>query len=102
VRWKGNRRSDNIEDQRHMRRSKLGAIGGGGGIMRLLPMVLRFLGFKGTAILVIGIGAYGLMTGNLGDILGGLGLQNAPVTQSSGPLHQTESEKERTDFSLLF
>ena len=98
MRWKGNRRSDNIEDQRHMRRSKLGAMGGGGGIMRLLPMVFRFLGFKGTAILVIGIGAYGLMTGNLGAILGGLGLQSAPVTQSSGPLQQTESEKELADF----
>lgn len=98
MRWKGNRRSDNIEDQRHMRRSKLGAMGGGGGIMRLLPMVFRFLGFKGTAILVIGIGAYGLMTGNLGAILGSLGLQSAPVTQSSGPLQQTESEKELADF----
>jgi len=98
MRWKGNRRSDDIEDQRHMRRSKLGAMGGGGGIMRLLPMVFRFLGFKGTAILVIGIGAYGLMTGNLGAILGGLGLQSAPVTQSSGPLQQTESEKELADF----
>jgi predicted metalloprotease len=98
MRWKGNRRSDNIEDQRHMRRSKLGAMGGGGGLMRLLPMVFRFLGFKGTAILVIGIGAYGLMTGNLGAILGGLGLQSAPVTQSSGPLQQTESEKELADF----
>ena len=71
-----------------------GGMGGGGGLLKLLPMVFRFLGFKGTAILVVGIGAYGLMTGNLGAILGGLGLQSAPVTQTEGPLRQTEAEKE--------
>ncbi|MCL4146264.1 UNVERIFIED_CONTAM: hypothetical protein GTU68_053933, partial [Idotea baltica] len=84
MRWRGNRRSDNIEDQRHMRSSGLSAARGGG--------------FKGTAIAVVAIGAYGLMTGNLGAILGGLGLQGAPVTQSAGPLKQTASEQELADF----
>jgi len=38
-------------------------------------MTFCFLGFKGTAIVVVAVGAYGLMTGKLGAILGGLGLQ---------------------------
>jgi len=100
MRWKGNGRSDNIEDQRHVKRS--GGMGGGGSLLKLLPMVFRFLGFKGTAILVVGIGAYGLMTGNLGAILGGLDLQSAPVTQTEGPLRQTEVEKELADFTAVF
>jgi predicted metalloprotease len=98
MRWRGNRRSDNIEDQRHVQHFSLGGMGRGGGIIKLLPMVFRFLGFKGTAILVLGIGAYGLMTGNLGAILGGLGLQGAPVTQSSGPLKQSKAEQELAEF----
>jgi predicted metalloprotease len=74
-------------------------MGAGGGLIRLLPMVFRFLGFKGTAIVVVAVGAYGLMTGNLGSILGGLGLQQgAPVAQSDGPLRQSESEKELAEF----
>ena len=96
MRWRGNRRSNNIEDQRNQRTSGLGAVGRGGGILRLLPMVFRFLGFKGTAILVVAIGAYGVMTGNLGAILGGLGLQQG--AQSDTPLRQSESEKELADF----
>jgi predicted metalloprotease len=99
VRWRGNRKSNNIEDQRNSRVTGLGVMGAGGSLLRLLPMVFRFLGFKGTAIVVVAVGAYGLMTGNLGAILGGLGLQQgAPVTQSDGPLRQSESEKELAEF----
>lgn len=99
MRWRGNRKSNNIEDQRNSRVSGLGGMGAGGGLIRLLPMVFRFLGFKGTAIVVVAVGAYGLMTGNLGSILGGLGLQQgAPVAQSDGPLRQSESEKELAEF----
>ena len=99
MRWRGNRKSNNIEDQRNSRVTGLGGMAAGGGLLRLLPMVFRFLGFKGTAIVVVAVGAYGLMTGNLGAILGGLGLQQgAPVTQSDGPLRQSESEKELAEF----
>lgn len=99
MRWRGNRKSNNIEDQRNSRVTGLGRMAAGGGLLRLLPMVFRFLGFKGTAIVVVAVGAYGLMTGNLGAILGGLGLQQgAPVTQSDGPLRQSESEKELAEF----
>ena len=100
MRWKGNRRSDNIEDQRHVKRSSLGGMGGGGGLLKLLPMVFRFLGFKGTAILVVAIGAYGVMTGNLGTILGLLtGQQQTNVTQQTiKPITQSAQEKELVEF----
>ncbi len=96
MRWRNSRRSHNIDDQRHHRTSLTTA---GGGLTRLLPMVFRFLGFKGTAILVLAVGVYGLMTGNLGAILGVFGLQQGPsVSESELPLQQTESEKELADF----
>lgn len=101
MRWRGNRSSDNIEDRRGTNASKLGAMGGGGGgILRLLPMVFRFLGVKGTAVVVLGIGAYGLFTGNLGNMLGMFSGQrsvsSAPV--SSGPIKQSAAEKDLVEF----
>jgi len=67
MRWRGKRKSSNVEDRRNMRVSGLGGMGRGGGLLRLLPMVIKFLGFKGTAVLVLGAGAYGLFSGNLGN-----------------------------------
>lgn len=103
MRWRGRQKSHNIEDRRHVRTSRFGGMGGrGGGLIQLLPMVFKFLGFKGTAFVVLAIGAYGLMTGNLGAILGGLGLQQGgPVTQSEEPFQQTEAEKELVDFTSV-
>lgn len=100
MRWRGKRKSSNIEDRRNRRASGIGGLGGGGGsLLRLLPTVFKFLGFKGTAVLVIVIGAYGLFTGNLGSMLGGLGLpQDDTTSMSSEPLRQTAEEKERVDF----
>ena len=73
MRWRGKRKSSNVEDRRNMRVSGLGGLGGGGGgMLRLLPVVFKFLGFKGTAILVLCVAAYGLYTGSLGNLLGGL------------------------------
>ena len=46
MRWRGNRKSENVEDRRNMRSSGLGGLGGG--MLRLLPMVFKLLGFKGT------------------------------------------------------
>jgi predicted metalloprotease len=71
----------------------------GGGLLRLLPVVFRFLGFKGTAVVAVGIIGYGLVTGNLGNMLSALGLQQ-PVTQSSSsqPVKQTAEEKELVQF----
>jgi len=60
VRWRGNRKSHNVEDRRGMKVSGSG-VSGRGGLLRLLPVVYKFLGFKGTAIAiaVIGVVAYG-------------------------------------------
>ena len=98
MRWRGNRKSNNVEDRRSMRVSGGGGLGGGG-MLRLLPMVFKFLGFKGTVILVVCVGAYGLFTGNLGNMLGGLGLQQGPtIGVSTEPIRETEEEKELVDF----
>jgi hypothetical protein len=97
MRWRGNRKSNNVEDQRSERVSGLG--GSGGGMLRLLPMVFRLLGFKGTIILAVCVGAFGLFTGNLGNILAVLGLQqDATTSVSEAPLRETAEEKELVDF----
>ena len=99
MRWRGKRKSSNVEDRRNMSVSGLGGLGGGGGMLRLLPMVFRFLGFKGTAVLAVAVLGYGLYTGNLGNLLGGLGLQQGSTTSmSSEPLKESAEEKELVDF----
>ena len=98
MRWRGNRKSSNVEDRRSMRTSGLGGLSGGG-LLHLLPTVIKFLGFKGTAILVVCVGAYGLFSGNLDNMLVGLGLQQGPTTsRSTEPLQETAEEKELVDF----
>ncbi len=42
MRWRGNRKSSNVEDRRSTRVSGLGGLGSGGGMLRLLPMVFKF------------------------------------------------------------
>ena len=101
MRWRGKRKSSNVEDRRNTRVSGLGSLGGGGGggLLRLLPLVFKFLGFKGTAILALGVVGYGLFSGNLGNMLGGPGLQQGATTSmSTEPLRQTAEEKELVDF----
>ena len=98
MRWRGKRKSSNVEDRRRMRASGIGSLGGSG-VLRLLPIVFKFLGVKGTVILVVCVGAYGLFTGNLGNMLAGLGLQpGAPAGKSTGPLQETADEKELVEF----
>ena len=46
MRWRGNRKSSNVEDRRSMRASRLSGGNGGGGLIRLLPMLFKFLGLK--------------------------------------------------------
>ncbi len=98
MRWRGNRKSSNVEDRRSMRVSGVGG-GGGGGMIRLLPMVFKFLGLKGTVILVACVGGYGLMTGNLGNMLSMLGGQQATSTSvSQVPIQEDTAEKELVYF----
>lgn len=101
MRWRGNRKSSNLEDRRSQKSPSFGGLGGlggrGGGMLRLLPLAFRFLGFKGTAILGLAIVGYGLVSGNLGSMLGFQ--QGTSVTQSSkAPVNQTAEEKELVDF----
>ena len=46
MRWRGKRKSSNIEDRRNMRASGIGGMGGLGGgasgMLRLLPTVFKF------------------------------------------------------------
>lgn len=97
MRWRGNRKSNNVEDRRGEHVSGLG--GGSSGNWRLLSVVFHFLGFKGTVILVLCVGAYGLFTGDLGFMLRGLGLQqDSPDSVSSEAIQETAEEKELVDF----
>ncbi|MFH1154592.1 MAG: neutral zinc metallopeptidase [Pseudomonadota bacterium] len=97
MRWQGNRKSNNVVDRRGEGSS---GASGTGGLLRLLPLVFKFLGFKGTAILVVCLGAYSLFTGNLGTLLGELGLQQQGASSSvpGVPVHETAEEKELVDF----
>ena len=98
MRWRGRRKSNNVEDRRSVRVSGRGR-SGGGGMLQLLPMVFKVLGFKGTVIAVVCLGAFSLFTGNLGNVLSGLGLQQTnSVSQSTEPLRETAAEKELVDF----
>lgn len=97
MRWKGGRRSQNVEDRRASG-SSIGSMGGAG-IIRFLPMMFRLLGVKVTLLLGGGVLAYGLFTGNLGGVLSLFGLsegqQSVPANQ---PVAQSEAEKELVDF----
>lgn len=82
-----------------MRAAGSGSVGGSGGMLRLLPMAFKFLGVKGTLILLVCVGAYGLFTGNLGSLLTGIGnQQDTTVSRSAVPFHETAQEKELVDF----
>ena len=103
MRWKGRRQSSNIEDRRGSSAGRLGGLGGGGnGLLRLLPVVFRFLGVKGTIVAVLALGAYSYFSGGgLGGLLGGLGGSGVQTTQTSSPqgkVEQTSQEEELTQF----
>jgi hypothetical protein len=105
MRWKGRRRSSNIEDRRGSSAGGLGGLGGlggrrgGGGLLRLLPVVIRFLGVKGTllAALVLG-GVLYFSGGDLGAILGGLSGGGVQTSAPGGKIEQTAAEKELVEF----
>lgn len=97
MRWHGRRQSSNVEDRRGIRTADSSRLGGGG-LLRLAPAVFKFLGFKGTLILLACVGAYGFLTGNLSGLLSGLGLTPETAVRSSAPFHETAQEKELVEF----
>ena len=98
MRWRGNRQSRNVEDRRGMSSSRLGGLGAGAGLLRFLPMVFRLLGFKGTAIALVGIVGYGLYSGNLSSLLMGSSLTESSPATSTRTVQQTAEEKELVEF----
>ncbi len=101
MRWKGNRQSQNVEDRRGTRVSGTGGSGGGsGGMLRLLPVVYKFLGFKGTAVVAIGFVIYSLFSGNLSQIIGtGSSLvDNSSPGSTEQVVKQTAEEREMVEF----
>ncbi|MEA2079155.1 MAG: neutral zinc metallopeptidase [Pseudomonadota bacterium] len=88
MRWRGRRNSSNVEDRRGSSPGGFAGLGGlsraGGrsGLVRLLPILFRFLGLKGTIVVVLGFLAYSYYSG------GGL---SEPPRESVGSAEQIGS-----------
>ena len=81
-----------------MRASGYGS-SGSGGMLRLLPVAIKFLGFKGTVVVIACVGLYGLFTGTLDSWLKGLGIPlNTTDRHYEASFHETPEERELVDF----
>lgn len=78
------------------RMARLGA--GGGGIIRLLPLVFRVLGFKGTLIAVVLVVGYSYFSGDLQRFLGDGGLERSQSGSNSQQVKQSAAEKQLVEF----
>lgn len=108
MRWRGRRTSSNIEDRRGSSPGGFPALGGlsgaGGrsGLVRLLPLLFRFLGVKGTIVVVLGFVAYSYYSG--GGLSGpsresvGTGGQLGGTTETAGGVKETAGERELSQF----
>jgi predicted metalloprotease len=76
--------------------ARLGA--GGGGILRLLPLVFRVLGFKGTLIAVVLVVGYSYFSGDLERFLGGGELERSQSGSGNQQVKQSAAEKQLVDF----
>jgi predicted metalloprotease len=99
MRWKGRQQSDNIEDRRNQSAAGLGAgSAGSAGILRLVPLLLRTLGVKGTLLAVAALAAFSYFAG--GDLSGPAGgadtarAGNAPPGAASA----SPAEQEMVEF----
>lgn len=81
-----------------MRASPGSRLGSGGGILRLLPVAIRFLGIKGTLLLGAILLGYGLFSGNLSQMLGGRTLPSSDTKQSNQSISESTQEKELARF----
>ncbi|BAN70018.1 KPN_02809 family neutral zinc metallopeptidase [endosymbiont of unidentified scaly snail isolate Monju] len=103
MRWRGRRQSSNMEDHRFDAPvggvggiGRLGGLGGGGGgLLRLLPLLFRVLGPKGTLLAALALGAWMFFGGgDLGSLLGGGGVATRPAaTQTGGKASAAEQEQ---------
>jgi predicted metalloprotease len=76
--------------------ARLGA--GGGGIVRLLPLVFRVLGFKGTLIAVVLVVGYSYFSGDLERFLGGGELERSQSGSGNQQIKQSAAEKQLVEF----
>jgi len=99
MRWRGRRQSKHVEDRRFERSTGMGGMRGmgGSGMLRLLPAVVRLLGPKGTLIAVLAVGAFLLFGGNLGSLLGGIGMPASTAVTTSAPA-SSKAEDEQVAF----
>ena len=81
MRWRGRRQSSNIEDRRFSRAPSRLSMGGGGGLLRLLPMVFRLFGVKGGMLALLGVGAFLFFGGDLSGLLGTMSTARTPASQ---------------------
>ena len=101
MRWRGRRRSENVEDRRGQPPAGVGGAG-----VPLVPLVLMFLrGRRGIWPLLV-VAALLLVSGaNLGDLLGGLLGQGSPRgatgVSSSGTDRPSPQEEELADFTRV-
>lgn len=101
MRWKGRRQSSNVEDRRGSSPIGLGGGGSGGGLIRLLPLLFRFLGVKGTLVAVLALGAYAYFSGGgLGGLVGGIDVADVTRAPASAdqPVQQSTAEQELVEF----
>jgi len=99
MRWRGRKQSSNIVDKRGTRMPRMARLGaGGGGIVRLLPLVFRFLGFKGTLIAIVLLVGYSYFSGDLQRFLGDGGLERSQSGSSSQQVKQSTAEKQLVEF----
>jgi predicted metalloprotease len=76
--------------------ARLGA--GGGGIVRLLPLVFRVLGFKGTLIAIVLVVGYSYFSGDLQRFLGDGGLERSQSGSGNQQVKQSTAEKQLVEF----
>jgi predicted metalloprotease len=98
MRWRGRRQSSNIEDKRAMRAPRMGRLGAGGGIARLLPLAFRVLGFKGTLIAIALLIGYALISGDLQQYLAGGDYGSNQTGAGGQPVKQSAAEKQLVEF----
>ena len=99
MRWRGRRQSSNVVDKRGTRMPRMARLGAGsGGILRLLPLVFRVLGFKGTLIAVVLVVGYGYFSGDLQRFLGDGGLERSQSGSGNQPIKQSAAEKQLVEF----
>ena len=99
MRWRGRRQSSNVVDKRGTRMPRMARLGaGGGGIVRLLPLVFRVLGFKGTLIAVVLVVGYSYFSGDLQRFLGDGALERSQSGSNSQQVKQSAAEKQLVEF----